>query len=596
MGTNIQQTEADANIQQTDQVAKPKNNNKIIIVAAVIVSLLTVAGVLAYNLAFKMSPKELFFLAEKQSIINISENIQKAKNTLQYQLSEYMLKNPVHSTVEISGDITAKGNASLESQWENINKTLRDSSLIIDSKSDPEARKSYADLIYRFKGVDLINAQFYNDNDTIAFKVPVLFDKYFKFKNDGIRDNLAKLGVYDQNIPNRFITNEDIYNSIKIPQKEEIDEILKDYGEFIFNFFKEEEFALERNAIVSASDREIKCSKITLKLDEGRIKDLLIEAADKVKEDEKLKDILIKNVYSLFELFRDAGYIPEYDSNINMSKSEIEKLFNDGLSSFKYSVRELKFNDGLKYSLWVDKKKNIVKRELYFEINHQDIDNSLYFELANSNWTNKDKSVDKALSIVIYPDGGMSEDKNELNTNIKIKEFPEGKNGEAQSKVNISLLAYENSKKGLDLNIELDKKAVKTGKDKETAEIDFNISFENEERNAYDFEGKLNQQLEGAIASGKININSALELYVSAKDGHKNNAVSFDINLDVENNISLENELDFPELSEVNSVDIFELDPIQSFAIMMEIQSRTEEFFEKNRNILNEMGAEGLIP
>ncbi|MDK2934583.1 MAG: hypothetical protein PWP27_2393 [Clostridiales bacterium] len=566
--------------------ATPVANNKLKFIFLGIIAVLIIMGsALAYKIFFDKTPKELFLEAEYKNFKTIAEKIKKAKEQERVKLAKYLLENSAHITTELSGDFSIDGVN--DPQLNMIREMLKKAKIVIDTKNDSKQKKNLAEISLQLSGTNLFDVHIYQSDKKLGFKVPVLYDKYFVLDGNNLQKSLEKVDYYGE-VPNKIITNEDIKNAVKLP-KEQLQSIGLDYGKFILSTLKEEDFTLTKDVPFSMGDQEIKSKQITLSLPEDRLKDIMVELVSKFRDDEQLLDLIAENLYSVAHLMEEAGYATSDELGDLTDKSKIKTAIRDGALDLKDGVRDLRFPDGLKISILLDKKHNIVDRKINFVIGHQDSDMKVAFEISKKHWTNKDKSEKSNWDIKVQPRGGHLKGKNEMTFEFNASTTPDAKPDAWQKKLEAYCKLYDNDQEILNGRAEFNINSQSDKQEGEKLNTDFVIAAKGQDHSTgYEIKasGEIAQKLKGSFKDEFFDTDSDIRLKINASDGYSGNE-QVTINLNLKENVKLNETLDFPELNNSNAVNLLEIDEAEKMQIMREIQNAAFKFYMKNSNLFN---------
>ncbi|MBZ4646458.1 MAG: hypothetical protein JG777_1947 [Clostridia bacterium] len=574
---------------QMNLLSVPAAGNKIKIILTTIIALLTIAGTaLGYKMFFSKTPKQLYLEAEYRNYKVFAEKIKKLQEKERVKLVQYLLENPSHVVTELSGNISLDGNGMAAEQLDTIKDLLKKAKLVIDTKNNPKEKKSLSQISLQLNGSNLVDAHIFQSDRKLGLKVPLLYDKYFVLDTDNFKQSLENIGIQEDNIPEKILTWEDFKGVIKLP-KEQLRSIGLDYGKFITSSIKEEEIVLTKNVTFKISDSEIKCKKFTLTMSEDRAKDLLAGLVSKFKDDEKLLELLTENVYNIARLMENTGNISSEELGKLTDRNEIKSVIKDGALEFKDLVANLKFPNGIKMSVLVDKQNNIVDRKIEFEIGYKEEDERILFMIFNSNLANKDQSEISELNVMIKPRGSSSKGKNELTFALNSYTVPNTKENTLKKKLEVYTKLYNNDREVLNGKSEININNQKDEQGEERIETDLVVTAKGEQDSgSYDIKlnGQILQDLKGTLKDKLFDADSDMKFKVDVNDSSIGNQ-ALELKLKVKENIKLDETPDFPELGSSNSIDLINVNEAEKMEIIQEIQMQAFKFYMKNSQLFN---------
>ena len=183
-------------------------------------------------------------------------------------------------TFTISGEV--RGNKEVE-------KYLKDSSIVMKTKTDPEKGSYQASLLFNLMGEDVLDAYGEYKDGKIGFAFPSLEKKFYQGELQSILSN-----TYDEEI--------ELPNFKKKKENRKLAEkLFKKYGSLISDYFTEENFTVEKGSFrmsIYGEDFEEKEFKGTIYRFKPSAKDLegiLEKIADKLEKDEDCAKFLTQS-------------------------------------------------------------------------------------------------------------------------------------------------------------------------------------------------------------------------------------------------------------------------------------------------------------
>lgn len=338
--------------EQVNNQEKSQGFSKRVIALIAIVFVILLGSAAAY-FALNGSVKNKYFSAEKATLDFIGDELtDRFEPELTWQ--EYTQKNAIASNFELSGEYQDLYSDSGLDPF-SPEQILNNSSLTIKTEQDIKNKKVSAEFIANIAGMKIDDIRLYLTDKQIMFGLPFL-DDILLIKNEDI-DKLAK--EIDPELDSLNIDLADLFDSKnQIISEEDIEYFKKEYLTMIHDELSDDAFT-SKDEKVDVNGETIKAEKITMHLSEKEVKDLLVKVFDKIKKDEKIKEI-----------------IKEQLSTTAMIDQDMKEIFNEyenALEDAKHEIQDLYIPDGLSSTIWIDKKL-IVKRELTFTVGSSEND------------------------------------------------------------------------------------------------------------------------------------------------------------------------------------------------------------------------------
>lgn len=319
-----------------------------------ITALLLIGGSISAFVLLNFSEKQKYFLAEKKSFEVFGEQIE---NRFEPELTwnEKAKEHPTESTIELSAtyndpnaNLTAFGPAQI----------INNSTITINSQTDLEEKKMAAEISGAFGGITVDGLNLYLTSDKLLLSLPFL-EELLQIKEADASKLLKELN------PETFTSKEKIdfdtfFKGSRVLSEED-QEYLKD--EYLMMFYEE----LPDSAFKAAEEKievnseTINTEKITFHLKEQQFKDILRTIMQKMKDDEKLMEILREQI--AFQTLSTG--MPSDDKIAPTIKSDIDDLIKDFETSLEKAITNLetfKIPEGLTSTIWINESL-IVKRD-----------------------------------------------------------------------------------------------------------------------------------------------------------------------------------------------------------------------------------------
>lgn len=285
---------------------KKKTKPHFLIVAAVVL-LPVLLGIFAFKnifLSMGLSPKQKFL---KYQADFLEENIKQMEEWGLFPLSEKQ-----DFTLTITGDV--KGN-------DEISKYLKDSAIVVKTKSNPEQGNFQGSMKFKLMGSDVLDAYGEYENGNIGFAFPSMENSFYKGK---LKSILANSLDEDESI--------ELPNPQKYKESKQIAErLLKKYGSLLSEFITKDNFTVKKEEYTlpylgdNFNEKEFKGTIYTFKPGAKDIEKFLEKFADILEKDKDCQHFLSQSGLG----------------NIILSEMYYNELFNEKhLANFSEWLRE----------------------------------------------------------------------------------------------------------------------------------------------------------------------------------------------------------------------------------------------------------------
>ena len=279
------------------QETKEKKGGKpyyLIGVAAVFIAVLAgifVLGKTVLSMGLFLSPKQKF-LKYQADYFN-----EKLNDLDKLEIFPLTKKN---ITFTISGEV--RGNKEVE-------KYLKDSSIVMKTKTDPEKGSYQASLLFNLMGEDVLDAYGEYKDGKIGFAFPSLEKKFYQGELQSILSN-----TYDEEI--------ELPNFKKKKENRKLAEkLFKKYGSLISEYFTEENFTVEKGSfktlvygVSTNEEKEFKGTVYTFQPSAEDLEGILEKFADKLEKDEDCAKFLIQSGLGIM-ISKNIGYYEFIDES-----------------------------------------------------------------------------------------------------------------------------------------------------------------------------------------------------------------------------------------------------------------------------------------
>lgn len=338
--------------EQMNNGEKKQGLSKRVIAIIAVLLVVLIGGATAY-IALNSSEKTKYFAAEKATLDFIGDEFEgRFKPELKWQ--EYTQKNAIANTIELSGQYNDPYGAGANDPF-SPDQILNNSSLTFNTEQDIDNKKMSAEVIASVAGMEIDGINVYITDDKFMLGLPFL-DDVLLVENDDINKLLSEI---DPELDEIDFELSDLFEpENQFLSEEDIEYFEKEYVEMIFKDLPDDAFT-SKNEKTDVEGKSIKAEKLTMHLNEKKLKDILVKVLDKMSKDEKIKEI-IKDQLSTTAV-------------VDQDMNEIFNEFEEGLKMMKDEVQDLYIPDGLTSHIWVENKL-VVKRELTFTIGSSEDD------------------------------------------------------------------------------------------------------------------------------------------------------------------------------------------------------------------------------
>ena len=230
-------------------------------------------------------------------------------------------------TFTISGEV--RGNKEVE-------KYLKDSSIVMKTKTDPEKGSYQASLLFNLMGEDVLDAYGEYEDGKIGFAFPSLEKKFYQGELQSILNHSS-----DEEI--------ELPNFNKKENRKLAEKLFKKYGSLISEYFTEENFTVEKGSFTMPiygedfKEKEFEGTIYTFKPSAEDLERFFEKFADKLEKDEDCAKFLIQSGLGSVILSN------VYDENVFFTESNLSD-FSDWL---RENAEELAEELAEKHIMWV---------------------------------------------------------------------------------------------------------------------------------------------------------------------------------------------------------------------------------------------------
>lgn len=314
----------------------PNGTKKI--AAIVIAAVLVIGGAVAAFALIGKSPKEKYFLAEKDSMDFITDQFEKRYQP-ETEWAELTKEKPTKAGYEVSAKYDGPGLAGSQEL-----EMLNNSGLKIETGTDYKEKVATADVTLNLSGLEIGGLKFGLTKDELTAKLPF------------VKDTLL---IQDKDLPT-LLSELDSTTDVEgvefdfaqffekgLPEEDQ-EYIKKEYGNMIYDEMPDEAFE-STDEKVKIGKNDISTEKITMKLSEKQTKDIIVKVLNKAKNDKKLK-VMLQNQIGM------------QNFGMQINQTDYNKAYKENIEDMIQDVKDANIPNGINSTIWVADKL-IVKRD-----------------------------------------------------------------------------------------------------------------------------------------------------------------------------------------------------------------------------------------
>ncbi|WP_010099085.1 DUF6583 family protein [Ornithinibacillus scapharcae] len=390
---------------------KKKGFNKVLAIIIAAAVLLIGGSVAAFVLIDNNTPKASYFLSEKSTIEMLKGQFEDRYSS-ELDWSEKSLEKPIEDVYEFSAEVNIPFSG--ETGPITPEQIINNSTITVTSSLDRKEKIAAADIKGSFGNFSVEDINLYLTSEEMMVGLPFL-NEVLQVKGDDFGSIMSQLD------PMSFTGEEKIdFNMLfegNVISKEDQKYLEDEYVKFIYDALPEEAFKSTDETVKIGSDN-IKTEKITFKLTEKEIKDILADTLNKMAKDDKFKDILVKYVET-----QGTGPLVLGDNPIMPNlKEEFETAIDDMIEG----LDDVVIPDGLTSTIWVEDD-IIVKRDFSIEMGPSEDDLVTFYLDGELNNDKTNITFDYNLGVVeqdvdsfVTISGDLSNDDGKVNDKITL--------------------------------------------------------------------------------------------------------------------------------------------------------------------------------
>lgn len=409
------------------------------LIAAIVVAIiiiLALAGGLIYAKTDLFKPADKLFykyLLGEKTEFDYDEFLEEVKNA---EEKEYSSNGEINANIDMQS-ISAYARNNLN----NINKFK----IEFEQKNKPNENKMSSNIKLSYDNKDVVEADLVKNSDIYGIQSDIMHDKYIVVENNNLKELAKKLGIDEENIPDKFEQVE-AYDLLYV-SKEDRKEIVDKYKQVVNNKIGKDKYTAEKNVETEINGEKVKTNTYKLTITEKEVYETIKSILETAKDDEKTQELIIskyeminKNVQNSEELTKDniKDYIDDLISDVDR---ELKYASEDSMDIIVY------VNKGKTVKIEAKESEDTISAEFFEKDNKNNIVISIEDYKLNIEYELKEESNNKNLkgTITILSD---NEEQGKIDYEIAIKgTIGKGKN-EITAKFNI-----EADEEKIELNI-----------------------------------------------------------------------------------------------------------------------------------------------
>lgn len=543
-------------------------NKKILLTIIISVLILTGTAFAYFQFFVKETPKYMYFNAEKENFLSAKEEIEK-----EYSDEISLLKNLKEKSYKQDSRLSFSFDTSEQIQEvEEIQNLVENISLRSETLNDIKGEKIQSTLFFDYKEVEILNLLVYLSNEQIALGSKDFYSKYFVVDNENLGDLMRQYDPYYAG-PDKIEFNFNQNEFLQVDEKE-LKAILDLYGIFIYDHISEDSVVLEE---VKGENGE-KLNKLTLKLSEQEVENLIDIILEKAANDEVLLDMLSSNVVNYFQYLQyQMQQVNNFSDGYNefedlTNKEKIKEHIRNGIEDLRIEIKNISFVEGVNSTIYLNEENKIVERDFNFSLSGEDFNGKI-----NVQFLNKINKTDGYLQFTLK---SFLEGEEQAKFNFRNNYSIIQDNNIKERNNNFSIVfGNQYSDTDTTFNFEIKEKKTKLEDDKIKKEWLMHFPIEKEV-----FYGYLEEDL--IIDISFDNIYS----YEKDKEWDSESIIKLrgesgryfgEFSIKTNENYNFSDELNFVSFTEENSVDIAELTEFDLNNILMEVSSNAQSLLLK---------------
>lgn len=330
------------------QEQEGKKKSKGLMIGLIVAALVLVGGSVSAFFIFNKSPKIQYLMAESESVKHMGDLFEdRYKNEMNWK--ETQNKKPVESQFDISAEWN---DPYVDIYMEDVQSIVNSSALSVKNVYDPIKKENEIELGGKVGSTELTIGNLILTPEKLFLSLP--------FSEDIIRFDDKDFGKLMREIDEDYDGQEElglskIFESVFSTNEELNTYIQEEYLEYFIEELPEEAFTSEKEKI-EVFDKKIDAKKLSMKLSEKEVKALITDFYEKLRDDEKLMEIVKESMHDQAALASSLG---------EDMTSEIDDVFGNMEEDINEVIEEIdtwSFPGGIESTIWADSNK-VVKRD-----------------------------------------------------------------------------------------------------------------------------------------------------------------------------------------------------------------------------------------
>ncbi|SET43991.1 hypothetical protein SAMN05216389_11194 [Oceanobacillus limi] len=393
---------------------QPKGIKRIFMIT--LVAILVIGGSVAAYVIMDKSPKEKYFLAEKDSLEFLTGQIEKRYQS-ELDWSEYSAENPIESVMELSAEFNDPSGESygLMSPEQIIN----NSTVTMTTAIDREEKRLSSKLEGSLGGFEIGGLDVFVTSEKGMVGLPFV-EELLQLKGKDFGKLLSQMDPYT------FTGDEELdfsmmFDGNNLLSDEDIDYLKEEYALFIYDSLPDSAFE-STDETIKVANETLDTEKIAFNLSEEELKTILSELFEKMANDDRLKDIIQEQ----YQLQTFGAFTVPQSSVLMEDADQFIADFTAGMEEASEEIEELSMPDGLNSTIWIHNKL-IVKRDFEVELGPNEdemvtlhLNGNHLMEEANQSFTYEIGFKDAYDEGTVELTGELSLENGEMNDSIQL--------------------------------------------------------------------------------------------------------------------------------------------------------------------------------
>ncbi|MCT1575623.1 hypothetical protein M3E13_15255 [Oceanobacillus kimchii] len=322
------------------------------IIALIVGVIVLLGGTAAAFFINSSSPKATYFLAEKNSLEHAKEYVEN-----RYSDELAWLEKSEEEAMEQNLDIGVTFNEPNSNglQTDPGIEMINNSRLMFNTQTDMEARQFYTNIGVNYNGIELNDIELAINEGNVTAGLPFL-NETLQFNDEDYGSLMYELDPYTFTGNETLNLDSILFDNIYALEEEDLEYIKEEYVMYTYNLLPDEAFE-SSNEDVEVNGESISAEKVTMHLSEEQAREVLISLFEKMKDDEKLKELVHDQIVNLS--YVAGSDMAQLEEEVDLILEDYEAVFEDAIKE----IETFQFKDGIQSALWVADDK-VVQREL----------------------------------------------------------------------------------------------------------------------------------------------------------------------------------------------------------------------------------------